>query len=201
MKYQKKVLFIIISIVMSITISLHAQQTETLFGSETDVGFLWGFETRSAEIQNDYGSLVGFYGGALINKSLLIAVSTGLNLAHPEVNQGYLGLLCQYTREPHKLRHYSAQLFVGRGSTKDYMMKKTSAFDNFGNVTGPSFLVIEPGINIEFNLHEEYRVVAGLAYRYVSGLDESDVLINETNVTNEDLSGVNLYISLKIGKY
>jgi len=201
LKYQKKCLYIIICIVMSITVSLHAQQTETIFGSGTDISFLWGIDNRSAEIQNDFGSMVGFYGGALINKSLLIAFSTGLNLAHPDVNQGYLGLLCQYTKEPQKLKHYSAQLFVGRGSTKDYMMPKTNAFDNFGNVTGPSFLVIEPGINIEFNLHEEYRAVVGLAYRHVSGLDESDVLINKTNVTNEDLSGVNLYLSLKIGKY
>ena len=186
---------------MSITVSLQAQQTETIFGPNTDVSFIWGFDNRSTEIQNDFGTMVGFYGGALINKSLLVGFGAGMNLTHPDVNQGYLGLLCQYTLEPQKLIHYSAQLFVGRGSTKDYVQKKTNSFDNFGNVTGPSFLIIEPGINIEFNLHEKYRAVAGLAYRHVSGLDESDPLINITHVTNEDLSGVNLYLSLKIGKY
>jgi len=92
-------------------------------------------------------------------------------------------------------------LLLGGGSTKDYQNPKTSPFDNFGNITGPGFYVVEPGINAEMNLHTKVRLVAGLSYRFVFGLDSSHTLVSLTNVNNRDLSGLNLNVGVKFGAY
>jgi hypothetical protein len=124
-----------------------------------------------------------------------------MNISHPEVNFGYMGLLTQYTYQPNKLFHFSGQLLVGGGSTKDYQQPKSSVFDNFGNITGPGFFVIEPGLNAEMNFHTKVRFVAGLSYRLVFGLDSTDPLVSITNVNNSDLSGLNVNAGVKFGVY
>jgi len=113
----------------------------------------------------------------------------------------YLGLLCQYTYLPEELIHGSAQVLLASGSTKDYEMEKSSFFDNYGNITGPGFFLIEPAVNAELNLSLKTRLVMGLGYRMVSGLDEDHELISTTKVTNEDLSGLNFNIGVKIALY
>jgi hypothetical protein len=71
--------------------------------------------------------------------------------------------------------------------------------DNFGNTSGPAFNIFEPGTNIEVNMHSKYRLVAGVSYRLVSGLDEDHEHISKTGVTNDDFSGLNSNLGLKIG--
>ncbi|MFC1573779.1 hypothetical protein ACFL30_01190 [Candidatus Latescibacterota bacterium] len=122
-------------------------------------------------------------------------------MSHPDVNHGYLGVLAQYTHKPENLIHYSGQLFLGTGSTKDYEREKTSTMDNFGNITGPGFFIIEPGVNAEVNMKSNVRLLVGLSYRIVSGLDKDDDLISTTKVKNSDFSGFHINIGVKVGNY
>ena len=73
--------------------------------------------------------------------------------------------------------------------------------DNFGNTSGPGFYIIEPGINAEINLHDTARLMVGLSYRIVSGLDEDDELIQDTHVKSGDFSGFHINIGIKVGTY
>jgi hypothetical protein len=59
---------------------------------------------------------------------------------------------------------------------------------------------MEPGLNLEVNLSNRVTLVAGMSYRYVSGLDENNENVFVTRVTNEDLSGLNFNIGLKFVK-
>jgi len=195
-----KVLFIVISIAILIS-NASAQEAKTLFGSDTKLSFAWGLGTKVNSIQDETGTLFDFFGGVLVNKSTIIALEGGLNVGHPTVNYGYLGLLGQYTYLPEKLFHGSAQILIASGTTKDYENEKSSLFDNYGNITGPGFFLIEPALNAELNLSQKTKLVMGLAYRVVSGLDEDHELISKTEVTNEDLSGLNLIIGVKIALY
>lgn len=86
------------------------------------------------------------------------------------------------------------------GSTKDYENPKSGLLDNFWNISGTHFFVMEPGINLELNLSTRLVLVAGVSYRYVTGLNENDESISITHVTNNDLSGINFSIGLKFGK-
>jgi hypothetical protein len=174
--------------------------TKSLFGSNVNVSEIWTPEVKINSIQGDVGTLIGFYGGAVFNQSILLGISGGLNLSHPRVNYGYFGAIGQYIYKPTNLWHWSGQLLVAYGTTKDYEDPKSGLLDNFWNISGAGFFLMEPGINLELNLSKRLTLVTGISYRYVTGLDESDENVQITHVTNEDLSGINFNLGLKFKK-
>ncbi|MFC2077079.1 hypothetical protein ACFLT7_08355 [candidate division KSB1 bacterium] len=180
----------------------YPQESKTLFGPDTDIGFAWSLELKTGSIQDDMGTLYAAYGGALINHSILIGFTGGMNLSHSEVNHGYLGLLAQYTHKPDDLLHWSTQLLLGIGRVTDYKREKTSMMDNFGNYSGGSrFYLVEPGVNGELNFTDSVRLVVGLSYRLASGIDEGNVFINTSKVNDSDMSGLHFNLGVKIGAY
>lgn len=198
-----EVLFVMIVVLMCLSSGAAAQEqdpTETLFKPDVRVSELWVPEIKINSIQGDIGTLIGFYGGALINRSFLVGISGGVNLGHPRVNYGYFGGIAQYIYKPEKMVHLSGQMLVAYGTTKDYENPKSGLLDNFWNISGARFFLMEPGVNLELNLSSRLTLVAGLSYRYVSGLNENDENVTKTHVTNNDLSGINFCIGLKFGK-
>jgi hypothetical protein len=194
---------VLVATLMLSSAGISAQEkdsTETLFRSNVKVSEMWTPEVKINSIQGDIGTLIGFYGGALINRSFLLGISGGVNLGHPRVNYGYFGGIVQYIYKPENLLHFSGQLLLAYGSTKDYENPKSGLLDNFWNISGAHFFVMEPGVNIELNLSRRLTLVAGISYRYVSGLNENDENVSITHVTNKDLSGLNFNIGLKFGK-
>ena len=195
-------IIIVLIIVLAICSSLSAQEAESLLGQGAKLGFIWALDAKGYSIQNKIGVGYGAHLSLLIkNISTSFGWAGVLNISHPEVNFGYMGLFTQYTYKPNSLFHFSGQLLLGGGSTKDYQQPKSSPFDNFGNITGPGFYVIEPGLNAEMNFHTKVRLVAGLSYRIVLGLDSTDPLVSITNVDNSDLSGLNLNLGVKFGAF
>ena len=174
--------------------------TQTLFKSSVKVSELWTPEVKINSIQGDVGTLIGFYGGAVIDRTFLIGIAGGANLSHPTVNYGYFGALGQYINKPASLWHFSAQLLLAYGSAKDYEDPKSGLLDNFMNVSGAGFFLMEPGMNLELNLSKKLTLVGGISYRFVMGMDENSENLSITHVTNEDMSGVNFNIGLKFGK-
>lgn len=200
---QNEGIFAMIFILMFFSTGLAAQQQDSvkaLFKSSVTVSELWTPEIKINSIQGDIGTLIGFYGGALIDRSLLVGISGGVNLGHPRINYGYFGGVCQYIYQPEKMIHFSGQLLIAYGTTKDYENPKSGLLDNFWNISGARFFLMEPGINLELNLGVRLTLVAGMSYRNVSGLNENDENVSITNVTNKDLSGINFNIGLKFGK-
>ena len=173
---------------------------KTLLKSDVKITKLFSPEVKINSIQGDIGTLVGLYGGPLINRTLLIGACGGVNLGHPRVNYGYFGGIVQYIFNPEEMIHFSSQLVMAYGTTKDYENPKSGLLDNFWNISGTSFYVLEPGVNFELNLSTGLIFVAGVSYRYVSGLNTNSEDISLTHVTNEDMSGVNFSIGLKFGK-
>jgi len=171
-----------------------------LFKKGTVVNELWTPEVKINSIQGNIGTLVGFYGGALINRTFLIGIAGGVNLGHPRVNYGYFGGIMQYVFNPSDVVHFSGQLLIAYGSTKDYEDPKEGLLDNFWNISGAPFFMMEPGLNLEVNMSHRVTLVVGMSYRYVSGLDEYNENVLITRVTNEDLSGLNFNIGLKFVK-
>ncbi len=196
-------IFLMVTILMLVSSGIAAQQddsTETLFSSNVKVSELWTPEVKINSIQGDIGTLVGFYGGALIDRQFLVGISGGVNLGHPRVNYGYFGGILQYIYKPEKIIHFSGQMLIAYGTTKDYENPKSGLLDNFWNISGARFFMTEPGVNLELNLGLRLTLVAGVSYRKVSGLNENDENVSITHVTNDDLSGVNFNIGLKFGK-
>jgi hypothetical protein len=197
------VLFIMNVILMNLSVEAMAQEqdsTKSLFGSNVKVSEIWTPEVKINSIQGDVGTLIGFYGGAVFNRTILLGISGGANLSHPTVNYGYFGAVGQYIYKPANLWHCSGQILLAYGSTKDYEDPKSGLLDNFCNISGAGFFLMEPGISLELNLSKRLTLVTGISYRYVTGLDENDENVQITHVTNEDLSGINFNIGLKFKK-
>ena len=131
----------------------------------------------------------------------MLGGAIGTNLGHPTVNYSYLGLMTQYTYKPNNLIHPSFQVLLAAASTKDYQRPKSSLFDNYMNSSGENFYFVEPGLNLEVNLSQKVRLVTGFSYRYAYGLDENSEYVSLTNVTNKDMSGINLNFGIKFGMY
>ena len=196
-------IFATIVILMFLSTGAAAQEndpTQTLFKSSVKVSELWTPEIKINSIQGNIGTLIGFYGGALIDRTFLVGISGGVNLGHPRVNYGYFGGIAQYIYKPENMIHLSSQILMAYGTTKDYENPKSGLLDNFWNISGARFFLMEPGVNLELNLGTGLTLVAGISYRYVSGLDESDENVSITHVSNKDLSGVNFNLGLKFSK-
>jgi hypothetical protein len=197
------IVFALAATLVFVSAGAGAQQqdsTKTLFKSDVKVSELWVPEVKLNSIQGDIGTLIGFYGGALINRTFLVGIAGGVNLGHPRVNYGYFGGLGQFILKPENLLHFSGQLVLAYGSTKDYENPKSGLLDNFWNISGAHFFMMEPGVNLELNLSKKLTLVTGVSYRYVSGLNENDENVSITHVTNKDLSGLNFNVGLKFGK-
>jgi hypothetical protein len=200
---QVSVILAMIAAMLLLSKSVSGQDQDkvsTLMKPDVKVSELWTPEIKINSIQGKIGTLVGFYGGALIDRTFLIGIAGGVNLGHPTVNYGYFGGIGQFIIEPDKMVHLSGQLLIAYGSTKDYEDPKEGLLDNFWNISGAGFFMMEPGINFELNLSQRVTLVTGVSYRYVSGLDETDEDISYTRVTNEDMSGINFNIGLKFAK-
>jgi hypothetical protein len=190
-------------VLMFLSIGAAAQEEESiksLFKQDITVNELWTPEVKINSIQGDIGTLVGFYGGALLNRTFLIGISGGVNLGHPRINYGYFGGILQYIFRPTEVVHFSGQLLIGYGSTKDYENPKKGLLDNFWNISGAPFFLMEPGLNLEVNLGKRVTLVTGISYRHVSGLNGNNENVQITKVTNNDLSGLNFNIGLKFIK-
>jgi len=178
-----------------------SQETKSVFGDDSNIGFMWGIELKTASIQHELGTQFGMYAGAIFYHAVMVGVTGAANVTHPRVNYGYTGLLVQYTFKPYSLLHLNVQLTLGSGSTKDYENEKSSMLDNFGNVTGANFYLIEPGIQGEINLSNKVRLVLGIAYRFAEGINQENENISRTHVTDGDLSGFNIAAGVKFGLY
>ncbi len=190
-------------ILVSVSLSAGAQETKperTLFGPDVSYTSVWAPEARISSIQGKMGVTIGGYTGVMINRTFLLGITGSVNLTHPTVNYGYFGGIAQAVAYPSRMVHMSVQLVVAYGSTKDYENPKSSLFDNFWNISGERFMMTEPGVNLEVNLSDGIALVAGVGYRFVSGIDAGNEYVDMTHLTSQDMSGVNFSIGLKITK-
>ena len=202
-KYSSRLACAVMFSLMLVSASVSAQESRpgrTLFGPDVTYAEVWSPEVKLNSIQGKTGTLIGMYGGALINNRVLLGFTGGVNLGHPTVNYGYFGGIAQVIAYPGKMVHVSGQLVVAYGTTKDYENPKSGLLDNFWNISGERFVMNEPGVNVEVNLSERVTMVTGISYRFVSGIDANNEYVDITHVTSQDMSGINFNIGLKFTK-
>jgi len=188
-------------ILASASLSLRAQESypeRTLLGPDVRYTSVMAPEARISSIQGKAGVSIGGYTGVMINRTFMLGITGSVNLTHPTVNYGYFGGIVQVVAYPSRMIHLSSQMVFAWGTTKDYENPKSSLFDNFWNISGERFMMTEPGVNLEVNLSEGIALVAGVSYRFVSGIDSGNEYVDTTHLTNQDMSGVNFSIGLKI---
>jgi hypothetical protein len=114
-------------------------------------------------------------------------------LENTKLEFGCGGVLLEYIYASNKVMHFGVQAMIGAGGVKYGEIDYTQDNDEF-SYTDDAFFVFEPGINLELNIHENFRLSAGILYRYVNGVDYEDL-------SDSDLSGVSGQVVLKFGAF
>ena len=172
---------------------------ETLLGDDIENGGYGAFVVKYGRIMGTDGFFVGGQGGWIINHALVIGAG-GFGLVSEigfdeeycsYLGFGYGGLLLEYIIASHKLVHLSIQTIVGAGGIghrQDWYCEEKYKYD------GDAFFALEPGVNLELNLHRIARVGVGGTYRYVSGVRYQDLC-------DSDLSGFAVQFMVKFGSF
>jgi hypothetical protein len=194
----------------------HAQEPETLFGSSVDHGGYGAVSLRMSSIQGSDVLLVGGYGGWLIDHRLMLggggyglvtdvrASQVAQDRYNPEgdplyVDFGYGGFMMEYMIAPNDLIHVNVQALIGGGAVsyrESWYNDDDDWFDDDRRYGGTDVLfVVEPAVHAEINMTSWFRIMAGVSYRYVSGLDEL------RGIDTDDLRGIAGNLTFKFGAF
>lgn len=115
---------------------------------------------------------------------------------------GYGGLILEYIYDSDNIIHFTGSLLIGGGSIayndepitmknhNNYMYDEYYEFDKKTS----TYFVLEPALNVEFNMATWFRLDLGASYRIVSGL-------NMPKTTNAQMSGLSGNLIFKFGKF
>lgn len=206
METIKKVIILIAVLLTGMT-TVKAQEVQTLFGSDVSHGGFGGPVVKFSDVNGDLGVWVGGRGGWIINFDRNHAISLGgggygLATEHrvpdPEFGEpdtdyyaltGYGGFEMEYTNCSYELAHLTLSALIGGGG----LMARERDFSDVDNHYDHYF-VFEPGANLEINVTDFFRLMAGISYRLTSG-------IGSAGFTDDDFSGLNGTITFKFGKF
>ncbi len=172
-----------------------ASSIETLLGDKVTYSIVPSMKVTPAN--NSWGTLLGVYGGAVINKNILVGIGTYATFGHESVNMGYTGLIVEYRYQPHRIVHFGGSFLVGMGTASSMRPTSFRPFglaENIVRLFSPSqFIVLEPSAFGEVNLSQSLALSVGASYRYIGGYKESLSSV----LTNANLSGVSINAGLR----
>ena len=190
----------------------------TLLGGNKDLhhGGWGGVTTHYTRIMDQDALLTGIRGGWIIDHRLTIGLAghglvtqvpnkayDDLQIANGEflrrkssLYMGYGGLLIEPIIAYRSPIHISLPVIIGAGGVT-YGNSRWSSYDNDqfdldDHYDAQAFFVVEPGVELEFNVISLVRVGVGASYRYTTDLD--------LPATPKDaLRGLNPGVSIKVG--
>jgi len=184
-------------------------EMQTLTGPGRNVGFYFGFNSTYSQIEgrNTYG-----FGGTLAiiaNHGLAIGLSgtgffsdpyetiPGSNRSYGYTG-GYGGLLIKPILFPRYPVHVSFPILLGGGAIgRSVLLNYYYPYDytEFYVENFESFMIAEPGIEIEFNIARWMRLGLGATYRFTTTFSEPSTF------NSNPLNGFTGGLSLEFGKF
>ena len=164
-------------------------------------GAFGGAVLKLAEINDEFGLLIGGHGGWIINPSfsvgggfygLLRDIEVEGESSAEELELGYGGLELEYVViSVHRL-HLSAQTLIGFGGLTS-RVRNFSRFNtslNQGGFGSPddSIFIVEPGLHLLWDLSTNVRFGLGGTHRFIRG-------VGIEGLENSDLSGASMTLT------
>ncbi|HEY5823352.1 MAG TPA: hypothetical protein VIT44_03245 [Cyclobacteriaceae bacterium] len=193
----------------------YSQEIKTLFkkdGTNSHGGY-GAISNKFTRIGGDFANLAEIYGGWYINHKFTLGLSGAAvtnNLHVPEqyravpgeelsYQYAQFGLFTEYVLASNNVVHLTAQLTSGAGFTTQYQRYNWDDQDEYDYDDGDIhdmnwFTIIEPGVNVEFNVLKWMRFCTGVSYRASFGS-------NGLGLKDKDISGVSLNAGFKFGKF
>lgn len=184
-------------------------EIQTVFSGGNSFGFYGGFSLGYTQIDRKDALITGGRGALIFDHSFALGFAgygfvNGLEEYHlperqyPEYSLagGYGGLLVEPILGGMKPVHFSFPVIIGMGGV--------ALLENYGwdswdyqypeNTEHDIFFVIEPGVELEFNVARFFRTAASVSYRFTSDIDLYEM--------DEDvLKGLNFKLAFKFGKF
>lgn len=201
---------VILLAIITISISLKAQEIKTIFGGPRSSGGYGALENKFTTIRGQYANISGIYGGWYLNHRFLIGVAASASTnnmivpdqfsvqpgTHMTYQYGQFGMINEYAFGSNKAFHINFNLFTGAGFTLQYQRygKDAYAYNTQNNYDENWFFVMEPGVQLEMNLLRWMRLSPGVSYRMTYGS-------NGLGLSDSDLTNTSYSITLKFGKF
>ena len=133
----------------------------------------------------------GFYG-------LLRDIEVETSGFEREFEFAYSGLELEYIIAPGQDVHLSVQTLMGFGGLTDRYQRAGpyyGYYDEYNRWGGPddSFFIIQPGLNIVWNMKTYLQIYFGGSYRYIRGVEIE-------GLHNSDLNGYSVVVTFKFGR-
>ncbi|MCW3804968.1 hypothetical protein [Plebeiibacterium marinum] len=218
---MKKLIFTLTMVLLST--SVWSQESEpnneikTIFkskGTQSNGGY-GGIMINYSQIDNRDAILLGAKGGWLINHSFTIGLGGYGFITEPESDLvleekyeyagGYGGLLIEPIIAGIQPIHVSFPILIGAGGiayNNHYGYEDDNdEWDDEYYEDSDAFFVIEPGIEIEFNVIKFMRLAILGSYRYTSNINLEYRSTGNQIGTNSMLRGWNVGLCMKFGKF
>jgi hypothetical protein len=119
---------------------------------------------------------------------------------------GYGGLVIEPIVGAKHPVHVSFPVLIGAGGVayiRDYWTPYPQYPDTYNYYTedATAYFVLEPGIEVEFNMVKFFRIGLGAYYRYTSNINLTTWNGDEYTEVSPDLKGFSFGLSLKFGKF
>ncbi len=174
------------AIIAILALTLHTTQaqteTKTLFNSNSvkSYGAFLGAGLQSGQIYNTNTFFYNLRAGAVINDAWSLGlvfgenvdefnvnVSNDFGLDFNELDINYYGAFVEYRLKPHNLIYFSFPLQLGVLESDFYAENFIPGLDDDYDVDADDYqFFVEPGVNIELNVHQFVRLYAGASYRF-----------------------------------
>ena len=171
-------------------------------------GFFGGPVLKLTKINDVYGLMVGGRAGWIYKHTYAIGggfygLLRDIEVEVPdsperEFEFAYNGLELEYIIAPSHDVHLSAHTLIGFGGLTDRYQRAVpyyGYYDEFGRWGGPtdSFFIVEPGLNIVWNMKTYLQIYFGGSYRYIRGIEIE-------GLQNSDLNGYSVVVTFKFGR-
>jgi hypothetical protein len=201
---------------------LKDNSVQTIFGSKPAHGGYFAFSVQYASLDQRDGMKIGGRGGWIVDHKFAIGLcGYGFFNEHQKfidlrddpaykygLGGGYGGLFIEPILFPKSPVHISFPIILGGGgvaytsSYENYSWDKTNKWD--GSLEDSrAFFIVEPGIELEFNLVKYFRLSLGAYYRHTSNIAMETVSYDTgkpVTLTSKDaLNGLSFGLNLKFG--
>lgn len=175
---MKKIILVFSMLMTSAAFAQNESETTTLIRPDglESWGFMVGTGLQAAQVYGENTFFSQFKAGLVINEAWTFGALAGfslneirpttLNLNNEELDFHMYGAFAEYRIKPHSLLHIAFPLNLGVFETDidDFdFANNTEDWDDY-NAEDYQFFV-EPGVNLELNLHKYVRLYTGASYR------------------------------------
>lgn len=202
---MKKLTLFLFFFILAASLSADKAMEETTTENPKKSGGFGGPVLKITQINDVFGLMVGGRGGWVYKHTYAIGAGFyGLlrdieveapNTAEREFEFAYSGLELEYIIAPSRNVHLSAQTLIGFGGLTDRYQRVYVYYDEYGRLGGPddSFFIIQPGLNMVWNVKNYLQIHFGGSYRYIRGVEIE-------GLHNSDLNGPSIIVTFRFGR-